>query len=366
MRKKKIRDYSAERIKKILIFRTDRMGDLIMTLPAMKQLREYYKDSEIVLVSGIWNEEIIKRTSFQDSVLFWNPSWISRGEGSHSFINLCLKAWKLRKSGFDLAVDFTSDVRINILMFLSGAKRRVGYYDGGGGALLTEVIEEKNGHRVEQNLSLVSKLVDMDIKNQISLEGLIDVDDKECEKLKIQLFADNKINSAKGYIIVHPWGGRPVKTWNISGYRELLSKLIAEKKKTVIITGGKGESSFIEEICNGIDGVINLAGKLNLAELICLIKGSALFISPDTGPMHLAVALGTKSITLFGPSDIKKYAPYGYESKHHVITAAGMDCLYCNKIRKPPKRCFTKGVAKCMLAIKSEEVFNTAKKILKN
>lgn len=133
----------------------------------------------------------------------------------------------------------------------------------------------------------------------------------------------------------------------------------------ILVTGGEGEREFGGRITENLAGVTNLVGKLKLEEMIYLLGGSSLFISPDTGPMHLAVALGIKTLTLFGPSDIKKYAPYGNGPRHIVAQPESMECLNCNRIRRPPKKCFTGGVSNCMRSIRVEDCIDKIESLIK-
>jgi ADP-heptose:LPS heptosyltransferase len=347
----RLRDYSKEKIRKILIFRTDRIGDLVMTLPAIKLLREKYPEAKLHLIAGKWNEPILDYIKYFDLIRFWSPSWISRGEESNSFLRFFSQAIKIRKEKYDLSIDFTSDVRINLLMWLSGAKRRIGYSDSGGGAFLTDTIEDRGIHRVEQNIEPLKKLGIIEKEYVPKLEGTIQ-------------FEGHKGNITK-CIIIHPWGGRPVKTWRMEKYAGL-AEMIREKMKIDIILTGSGQDY---NLCEAIKkkcgkGILNLAGKLTFEEMMSAIKSSLVFISPDTGPMHIAVALGTPTVTLFGPSDPAKYGPYGDSKLHRVVVPRNIKCVHCNRIRKPPKRCFKDGISLCMDAISVEDVYKECKTLL--
>jgi ADP-heptose:LPS heptosyltransferase len=362
--RKQLRDYSKDKIRKILIFRTDRIGDLVMTLPAIKLLRERYPEAKLHLVTGRWNEPILNYVKYFDLIHFWSPSWISRGEESDSFLRLCLRVIKIRKEQYDLSIDFTSDVRINLLMWLSGAKRRIGYSDSGGGAYLTETVEDRGIHRVEQNMEPLKTLGIAEKDYVPKLEGTIQFESGIGKTLGD--FDGKNINgNITQYIIIHPWGGRPVKTWRMEKYAGL-AKIIREKFKIdIILTGSRQDNGLCESIKEkrGI-GVLNLAGKFTFEQMMSAMKSALVFISPDTGPMHIAVALGVPTVTLFGPSDPAKYGPYGDRKLHRVIVSKDISCLHCNKIRKPPGRCFKDGISICMDAISVEDVFKECMALL--
>ena len=360
----RLRDYSKDKIRKILIFRTDRIGDLVMTLPAIKLLRERYPEAKLHLVAGRWNEPILNYVKYFDLIHFWSPSWISRGEESDSILRLCSRAIQIRKEQYDLSIDFTSDVRINLLMWLSGAKKRIGYSDSGGGAFLTETVEDGGIHRVEQNMEPLKTLGIVEKDYVPKLEGTIQFENGIGKTLGA--FDGKDINgNITQYIIIHPWGGRPVKTWRMEKYAGL-AKMIREKLKIDIIITGSGQDYALCEAIKEKSGisVLNLAGKLTFEQMMRAMKSALVFISPDTGPMHIAAALGAPTVTLFGPSDPAKYGPYGDPKLHRVVVPKDIECLHCNKIRKPPERCFKDGISLCMEAISVEDVFKECKALL--
>ena len=365
-RKKILRFYSQEKIKKIVVFRTDRIGDLVMTLPALKALRLRFPDSAIHLIAGEWNKGILKYIRTIDKTFIWNPSWISRNRRSDSFFSLFKKAISLRKSKYDLAIDFTSDIRINILMWLTGAERRIGYSDSGGAAFLTHIIKEKSLHRVDQNMEPIKALYMNETAPKPVLEGMLEIDNGS-ENIISKLLSDKRSAVLRRYVIIHPWGGRLIKTWNVDKYAELASRIDSELKCKIILTGGTDDKKICAAITEKGNGkILDTSGRLSLEQTMSLIKRSQLFISPDTGPMHIAVALNVPTITLFGPSDPVKYAPYGDRKRHCIITPRNFECLHCNKIRKPPKRCIRNGVSVCMDAITVEKVFIECRKFIEH
>jgi heptosyltransferase-1 len=362
--RKRLRDYSKDTIRKILIFRTDRIGDLVMTLPAIKLLHERYPEAKLHLIAGRWNEPILNYVKYLDSILYWSPSWISRCEESNSLLRLCSRAIKIRKEHYDLSIDFTSDVRINLLMWLSGANRRVGYSDSGGGAFLTETVTDRGIHRVEQNMEPLKTLGIVKKEYIPKLEGTMQFEGgagKTDDTFKVR---DIDLNTTR-YIIIHPWGGRPVKTWRTESYAELAKKINENFKIDIILTGSGQDYALCEAIKEKSGkSASNLAGKLTFEQMMSAMKSALVFISPDTGPMHIAAALGVPTVTLFGPSDPAKYGPYGDPKLHRVVTPRDIECFHCNRIRKPPEKCFKDGTSICMDTIPVEDVFKECKALL--
>ena len=127
-------------LREVLVLRLDRIGDVIMSLSALADLRAALPLARIRLAVGKWSADIA-RTAPVDEVLVWSAPWVGRrSEGAERFADLLRRARCLRKEGLDLAVDLQGDVRAALLMALTGARHRVGYANTGGGWLLTDVV----------------------------------------------------------------------------------------------------------------------------------------------------------------------------------------------------------------------------------
>src|SRR5262245_49283679 len=147
-------------IRDVLVLRLDRIGDAVMSLPALEELRAALPHARIRLAVGRWSAPVVKHAPV-DEVLVWSAPWVGReAEGAESAAALARRSWALRRQGIDLALDLQGDVRASILMYLTGAPIRAGYANTGGGYLLTHVVPlDETVSWVEQNRRAVEAVV---------------------------------------------------------------------------------------------------------------------------------------------------------------------------------------------------------------
>jgi ADP-heptose:LPS heptosyltransferase len=158
---------------------------------------------------------------------------------------------------------------------------------------------------------------------------------------------------------VHPCGGRAIKQWDLGAMAAAAARVAASLGATIVITGGPGEESLATDLRNRLPTdlpVIDLAGQVGLATLAGVLARLDVFLSADTGPMHLAAAVGTPTVGIFGPSDPRRWGPLG---PHVRVVRVGIWCSPCNLIRNPPARC--RGhVPDCLTAVTPDMVVAAA------
>ncbi len=146
----------------ILLLRLERVGDLLMTLDAIGAVRRLAPDAAIDLVVGEWNEAIARLIPGIDRVETLSAGWLARGADGLSFPALARRAWGWRRRGYDLAINFEGDIRSNVLLGLSGARRRVGFGMAGGGPMLTDCVAfDPAIHTRSSALRLVERAFDL-------------------------------------------------------------------------------------------------------------------------------------------------------------------------------------------------------------
>ncbi len=294
-------------IKKILVIRLDHIGDLITTIPSLRALRKSYPKASITIMVRSLTKELLENCPYVDEVLVYDPLWY-RGKKTFSIFEHIGFIRNLRKRNFDLAIDLRGELRNIIVAYLSKSKYRLAYDVKGGDFLLTHIGRyNPNLHAIDRNLNLLKTIGIKSKDNKLELF----ISNKE-KKFIDHLLKKNKI---KNFVIIHPGSGGNLKLYDNKKFAEIGDYLA--KNYTVVLTGSNSESWMTQEIMNEMNSnVINLIGKLNLMQLAELIKRSKLFISPDSGPMHLAKAVNTKLISLFGTSLSNVW---GYKDKNSII-----------------------------------------------
>jgi ADP-heptose:LPS heptosyltransferase len=296
-----------------------------------------------------------------DEVLVWSAPWAGRrDEGADGALALVRRARALRASGIDLALDLQGDVRANVLLALSGAGRRVGYANTGGGWLLTDVVPlDETVSWVEQNRRAVSQAVGA-AAGTARADPLTAADHAFARRF----FEERGLGGRRPLVGLHPSGGRLVKQWDLARWAEVAARLQREFQATVLITGSAADQALAAEIARRLSfAPVDLTGQLSVRETLAVIAGLDLFLSPDTGPMHMAAAAGTPSVSVFGPSDPVRYfsAP---ASARHVVVRHDLWCAPCNLIRRPPDEC-ARGMPECLRLVTADAVYAAAAAVLR-
>jgi len=290
--------------KNILIVRNDRFGEFLLNIPAIKAVKETFKESKVILAVDPYVKELAGKVPYADEVITWR-------NGKHSLFEIIKFRNILKKKNIDIAVIMNPSKGTNIAVYLAGIPERIGY-DHKWDFLLTQRVEDlkhlSQKHEVEYNLDLV-KIAGAETKDK---------------NLSLKLDETNSGAGARngpipgpgpGIIAIHPWTSDPVKQWPVERFQELAQKIVKETDSEVLIVGGPEELQKSSMFNNLGNRVKNLTGKTTLIELASILKKSKLLISGDSGPVHLACAVGTPVIALFrndiqgkGP---KRWGPWG-------------------------------------------------------
>lgn len=350
--------------REVLVLRLDRIGDLIMSLPALAELRAALPEARIRLAVGRWSAEVAKSAPV-DEVLVWSAPWVGRpDEGAMSLGALWAMAAGLRKDGLDLALDLQGDVRASLLLWRTGARRRVGYANTGGRYLLTGVVPlDETLSWVEQNRRAVRTALGCEAPPAARVDPLTEDDRGFAERLLATL----GLLGRRPLVAIHPSGGRRIKQWPPARWREVAARLQRDFNATILITGSAADAPLARELGQGLEApAIDLTGKLSLRETLALLERLDLFLSPDTGPMHMACAVDTPSVSVFGPSDPVRYfsGGSGGSGTRHVVVRAELWCAPCNLIRKPPRECARAEAPECLELVSVEAVYREAARTL--
>ena len=326
--------------KNILIIRLRSLGESILTLPLIKKLKD--ENFEISVLCSKENVEIFKRVEFVDEIfIIENLKWI-----------------KLFKK-FDYSIDTEPFSRISAALSFFFGKKSIGFSNTAIRRLVYNFgINYKEIHSVYNFSMLLTPLgIKFKPKNLIELKYSKD----EVEKVEKILKALNK----RVLIGMHVSTGETSvwRAWKPKKWAKLIEKIIKNYKNiAIILTGTKFDRNINKKVINLVknENVIDLSGKFNLGELSYLMKKLKVFISNDTGPMHLAAAQGCKVIGLFGPNLPERFAPFKGIA---IYKAEKLSCSPCINVHKGEfKKCKYNG--KCMDLIKVDDVFKEISQIL--
>jgi heptosyltransferase I len=340
----------------VLVLRLDRIGDVLMTLPALHALRAALPSSRIRLAVGRWSREVAMEAPV-DEVLEWNAPWVGRrDEGASSMSGLLASARAMQSRPPDLAIDLQGDVRAIWLMAATGARARASYANRGSAALLTTVIElDENLNFVEQNYRAIETAIGRSVPR--TPFRWLDHDRRARGKARLrELLTAAGRNPETRLLGIHPGAGRAIKEWPVDRFIEVARVVARERNATIVVTGSGTEAEKTAAIKAGLpDRALDLGGRLDLRELAEIIGACDVFVSGDTAAMHFACAIGTPSVAIFGPSDPGRYFSGGHHGFNsgasHVVLAPDIWCGPCNLIRRPPDECAEAPVPDCLAMV---------------
>ena len=352
-----------DKIHKILVIRTDKigrigssgrycgLGEALLSVPAIRALKQSFNSTIVTLVNPIV-KELLEGTPEIDQILSFDE-----GKWNKSIFTRLSLLWQLYRSNFDLAVILNPTKRFHILTYLAGIPWRLGYARKWS-FLLTHKIEDKKfqgqKHEVEYNLDLVRSIGATTNDKHISIKI-----DKEDTQFVEDLLLKYAIKDEDLIIVIHPHSSNPAKTWLRENFAYVADKLHSRFAAKVAIIGGAEEKTSSIKLASLIkEPVINLAGKTTLKQLAAFLRRCTLLISNDSGPVHIAAAVNTPCVVIFGRNipgvGPKRWGPWG---NGHTVLHKDSGCNPCLD-RKCPYN------FKCLSSITPEEVLTVVEQRL--
>jgi 3-deoxy-D-manno-octulosonic-acid transferase/heptosyltransferase-1 len=341
----------------ILIVKLSAIGDVIHTLPSLAALRKAYPDANISWVVEETAAPIVKGNPYIDTLIIsrrktWSENLKKRKHMGETLKEIKMFIKKLRQRPYDIVIDFNGLLKSAILVFISGSQRKIGYnsFQELSGLFYNEKIyENMNIHAVDRYLDFV-RYLGIACDNP---EFYLPVSPADVEAVDT-LLSNSDISRDKKFIAISPMSfAGETRLWYEDRFAALADRIISELKTEVVFTGN-GSGGMIDRIQSMMTNkALNLEGKTSLLELAHLYKRAELLITPDSGPMHIAAAVGTPVIALFGPSAYWRTGPYG---QGHTIIRTNLPCSPCFL-----KKCSTR---KCMADILPQQVFTAVEEKL--
>lgn len=336
----------------ILIVKLSAIGDVVHTLPSLAALRRRYPDAHITwVVEEAAADLVLGHPHLNRVILSRRKGWIGdlkggRYHGLIQEIRTFLAA--LRERHYDLVIDFHGLFKSAVIVMLSGGKRKLGYdsLQELSGLFYNEKIPEVMGkHAVDRYLDFARHLGAPPEKP----EFVIPVREENESRVKALLEAGG-IGPGDPFVAVSPRALWETKLWSNQKFAQLSERILKELNLPVVFTGDtdtatEGIQSFMALPC------ADLAGRTSLRDLACLYRKASLLVTTDSGPMHLAAAMETPVVALFGPTDPERTGPYG---EGHTVVRIELPCSPCFQ-----KTCGTK---QCMQEITVEAVFQAIRK----
>lgn len=316
---------------RILLIRPDHIGDMLLTTPAILALKRANPQLELHVLAGNWSASILANYDEIDLVLTLEFPGFSRGkpyQPVNPYVYAFQSAKSLRKIGYDAAVIFRPDHWWGALLaHLGGIPQVIGYDRSSVRPFLTDAIPFIETHVVLQNLALVSRWLPANLEvHKLPLEYPLFDADREFIK---QHLSENGVAEADTFLCIHPGAGTTVKQWTAEQWAEVADRISTQLNTKIVFTGSNSEQTIIKAIVEKMkQPAVNLAGTTNISQLAALYQRSIAVLGADSGPLHLAVAVDTPTVTLFGPAKLTEFAPWGAPEKHIALTS-DIACIGC-------------------------------------
>jgi heptosyltransferase-1 len=302
---------------RILIIKPSSLGDVIHALPTVSAIRRQFPHAHIAWLVNAELTSLLEHSPVIDRVIPFPR---------RDFAAIPALLRQLRREQFDVALDLQGLLRSGLIARASGAPRRVGLSDSREGARLfhTEIVTVPRCHAITRYLLAARHL--------------------GCPESPVEFpIGITRQPRSGGWIAVNPSARWPTKLWGDELYAELVRRLPHDR---VVLTGSASERARIDHIAQGRR---NMAGQTNLLELAELYGRCAVVITNDTGPMHLAAAVGTPVIAIFGPTDPLLTGPHG---NRHILLRAPIPCSPCFR-----RHCMNPVKMDCMRRISLDQVW---------
>ena len=340
--------------KRIVVIRLDRLGDVVLSLPVVQELRKHFPDVYIAMMVRPACVDVVRGHPAIDEVLVYDK------DGLHRSLRATIRfARTVRKAQFDTAIILHPTNRSHCVAWLAGIPMRIGYRRKCGWLLTYRLPHRKQEGAYHESLYSLELLRPLGIEAQ-DPQPFVAIQPEAVHRVEARL-TEVGISPTDTIVAVHPSSSSISKRWMPERFAAVADQLAtAHGVRICIVAGAESESvRSAQEMAGAMtQPVLNLAGQLSIAESAALLKRSRLLISNDSGPVHLAAAVGTPVVAIFGRNQRglsqRRWGPRG---KGHVVLQKDVGCVTCLA-----DQCDIEFL--CLTSLHVEEVYRAAVSIL--
>ena len=334
---------------RILVVKLDHIGDVLLATPVFSNLKQAYPNTELHALCGKWSSVILENHPDIDKVIEYNSPVFCRSESPTSLKQVRKLSKQLRHQKYDLLIELRGDWRIIWFSVLKGSSRRL--------CRASLQIASKLGIKRFSSIHEASR--NLDILRHVGIQTPIHNPtfsiSTENKQWTTTFLAEQDIKHDVPIVTIHPGSPVDTKRWMPERFAELADWLIDHNQAQILFVGVPDEIPIISQIQASMEQEsINIAGMTTIPQLASILEKSSMFIGNDSGPMHLAAAVGTPTIGIYGPGDPKRFGPIG--EKCNTIQKK-RDCSPCKS-----DICIF-GDEGCMGKIQVKDVIDTIKKL---
>lgn len=304
-------------ISKILLVRTDRIGDVVLSLPMLPALKSRFPSAKISVLVRPYTKELVEHHSCVDEVILWDES-----KGMKQYVEL------LREKRFDMAIVPYPRFNLALITYLAGIPIRVGtgfrWYSFLFNRRIYEHRKDAKRHEVEYNLNLLTTI---GIEPMPETVFEFAVSDEVRKSVDARLSSDH----VGEFAVLHAGSGGSARDWSIGNFAKLGDAVQKEFGLSIVLTGGKDETELTAQLAAAMTvPSVNYTGAFSITELGALFSRASLFVANSTGPLHIAAMVGTPVVAFYPPIIQCSPVRWGpYTKKKKVFTADNIRCTLC-------------------------------------
>jgi len=317
-------------VRRILAIRLDHIGDVLITTPALRLLRDICPEARLDVLAGSWAADLLRDDPDVDRVLTFDASWYGGEASPRDVLDLI---GRLRRERYDLVLDFRGDLRHLLLARLIGADRVYGHGHRGGSFLLSKVVDYDEGaHEVDRALALVRALPGAGVAADPG--GLKIVLQAPDEAAAARLFAAAGVDSGRLIVALCPASRNRSRWWQGSKFAAVARHLCERYDAQILVFSGDAAAEAADPIlAEQLDSVHSFIGQTSLPFFAAALALVDLIVSVESSPIHFASALEKPIVTVFGGSSLpEQWGPY--RTDHRIVHRA-VACSPCHLLRCP-------------------------------
>ena len=350
---------SSHHQKRILVLRYRFIGDTILTVPFLRNLRRAEPDAYIVWMVAPGSAGVVQGIPYVDELLFWDPVTIhadSRG-GHRTLRQKTGFIRSLREKRFDTVYVLKRSFSSALIAFLSGARKRVGFATEGRGFLLTRSVPYNADRHEVLNFLEVLRADGVPVIDDY-LESWLTPDEV---KRGDEILAAAGVAPDEPLAMIHPYASFPPRGWHQNDYAALSHLLAGKGFRVVVLGGDRDREEWERSLPLFAPDTVSLVGTGSLRETMAVLKRGSLFIGNDSGIMHLAAAADLPLVALFGPQSPVRFGPWGRRTR---VLYKQFPCSPCRQKFFEECKPSPREKPACIEAITVDEVFTAAMALL--
>lgn len=339
--------------RKILVMRYRFIGDTVLTVPFLRNLRQAYPAARIDLMLEPFSGQVLEGCPYVDRIIPFEFKTIHKYSAASQRGKLAgyLYYWNmLRREGYDAVFALKRSLSSALLVRAAGIPRRIGFSTEGRTVLLTDPVPYRQDQHEARNFLDCLRALDIPVHSEaLELWPSLENDAKAHA-----LFSDAGWKTEDLKIIIHAAASLPAKQWPLDRFAAVMKALKERYHARFLYTGAQADSALYQEIeRHGPFNGMNLCGRTSLHENLSLYRAAHLFFGVDSGPMHMAAAVGVPVVALFGPTDERKWGPWG---EGHAVITKRLSCHPCKPHKCRNNECMQRITVDDAISVLEEKI----------